>query len=65
MANPFPESVRKSVWDAVRGYKDERLVVKEIIPLPFPVSALIGNWSVKVGVLIGRAFGSDKWANEV
>jgi hypothetical protein len=59
VSNPFPHSVRVQVWDAVRPYKDTRLIVKDIIDLPFPASVLVGRWSVRVGALVGRIFGSD------
>lgn len=60
MSNPFPESVRAEAWNLLRPYAELRLRVKDIIPLPIIAIPLIGNWSVKVGAILERLFGSDR-----
>lgn len=50
---------RQRIWDDLREYKDIRVRVKEVVPLRFPVSKLIGNWSVGVGGLLTKLIGAD------
>ncbi len=54
------EADKRQVWNALRKYKDVRVRVKDIIPVP-----LIGNWSAGLGGVLTRLVGADPNPNGV
>ncbi len=47
-------SDRAKAWDALRPYKDFRVRVKDLFPVP-----LIGNWSAGLGGVLTKLVGPD------
>ncbi len=45
---------RAAAWNALRPYKDVRVRVKDIFPVP-----LIGKWSAGLGGVLTRLVGPD------